>query len=60
MTTIAKNTLANLLLVAILLCVGFGTFLLGAEPVVAVTAAVLAGVAIKLDDHRIRRARRKA
>jgi len=59
MKTIAKNTLANVLFVVILLCLAAGLLLIGVEPFVTALLVAIAAVAIKFDDHRIRRARQK-
>lgn len=59
MTIIAKNTFAVFLFVAILVCVAGGLFLIGADPDVVALTVVVVGIAMKLDDARIRRARRR-
>lgn len=57
-THIAKTTATNMLMIFILGCVAGFFLLMEAEPVVTAIAVVATAVAIKVDDARIRRARR--
>lgn len=60
MKTIAKTTARSVLFALIVACVVTGLWLMGASLPVAASAGAVVGALIKLDDARIRRARRKA
>ena len=60
MNTIARQTLANVLLVLIVASVVVGLVLMGTTPLVAATGGLLTFVGVKVDDARIRRNRRLA
>lgn len=57
MHNIVRSTLANVLLVVSLASVFAGLILLDVAPVFATLATIVVAIAVKFDDHRIRRAR---
>lgn len=60
MSTITKSVLAQVLLAFIVLSVAGGVYLLSLDVTVAAIAGLVTFVGVKLDDLRIRRARRRA